>query len=371
MRYFFSTGEASGELAAVMLARAIRELDSDANFEGIGAQRMRDAGFVLWRDNTGWASFGPFAAIPRIPKLALAAVSTVSHVRNTSPDAVVLVDFGAFNVRLAQRLRRAGYRGAIVDVFPPGAWLDSVRTARAVTSVAVALSAFEHQYEFYRASGLPAAYFGHPLAPGYAMRPPRPAPSPDAGTVAILPGSRPAELRHHGDLVMRAFTALKRTRPHVRGIVGAPNERAQRDLRRAAQRARAGDLRFEHGTAAAIADADAALVASGTAVLECALSGVPSVAFYVVSRALARYVRRVYSRAFYTIPNLVLDREIVPELMQERATPQALAAALDAVLADPQRQYGELRKLREALGPADALERCAALIVAAARGAAA
>jgi len=98
---------------------------------------------------------------------------------------------------------------------------------------------------------------------------------------------------------------------------------------------------------------------------------VPSVAFYVVSRALARYVRRVYSRRFYTIPNLVLDREIVPELMQERATPHALAAAVDAVLADPQRQYGELRRLREALGPADALERCAAFIVAAARGAAA
>jgi len=106
VRYFFSTGEASGEFAAAVLAETIRHIDPQAEFEGIGGRRMREAGFSIWRDHAGWASLGPLAAIPRVPKLALAAFHTDLHVIRTKPDAVVLVDFGAFNIRLAKQLRR-------------------------------------------------------------------------------------------------------------------------------------------------------------------------------------------------------------------------------------------------------------------------
>lgn len=367
MRYFFSTGEASGEFAAVVLAEAIARIDPAAQFEGIGAQRMRDAGFTIWRENAGWASFGPFAAIPKIPKLYFAWQAATRHILESKPDVLILVDFGAFNVRLAQRLRTMHYAGAIVDVFPPGAWLDSERTARAVTEVALALTAFSHQHEFYAAHGLDAAYFGHPLASQYEMRAPREAPPRDGGTVAILPGSRPAELRHNAPALLAAFRELKRKRPYARAVVGAPEERIERQLRAQAERNRLTDVTFARGTLAAIAQADAAWVASGTAVLECALSGVPSVAMYIVPPLLERYVRRVYSRRFFTLPNLVLDREIVPEILQKRATAANLATAMDEILHDPQPRYAMLAELRDALGPTDALERCAGFIVAAAR----
>jgi lipid-A-disaccharide synthase len=366
VRYFFSTGEASGEFAAVVLAQTIRRIDPQAEFEGIGGRRMREAGFSIWRDHTGWASLGPLAAIPRIPKLTLAAFQTDLHVIRTKPDVVVLVDFGAFNIRLAKQLRALGYRGPIVDIFPPGAWLDSVKTAKAVSKVALALSAFSHQYEFYRSHDLPVAYFGHPLASRYAMRAPRAAPPAGAGTVAILPGSRRSELRHHVPLLLAAYEQLRTTRPQLRAVLSAADERAEQTLRKAAARLDARGIEIVRGTLPAIAQADAAWVAGGTALLECALSGVPAVSLYVVSPALARYVRRVYTGRFYTLPNLVLDREIVPELIQERATPHALAAAMENVLNDPQRQYADLELLREALGPPDAVERCAAFVVAAA-----
>src|SRR5580700_6852171 len=126
MRYFFSTGEASGEASALLLARAIRAVDSEAQFAGIGAERMREAGFTIWRDHTGWASMGPIAAIPRIPKLLATMWRTALHVVQSKPDLVVLVDFGAFNLRLASTLRRRlNYGAPILDVFPPGTWLDS------------------------------------------------------------------------------------------------------------------------------------------------------------------------------------------------------------------------------------------------------
>ena len=369
MRYFFSSGEASGEFAAVVLAQTIRRIDPQAQFEGIGSQRMRDAGFAIWRDHTGWDSLGPFAAIPRIPKLFAISVLTALHVVRTQPDAVVLVDFGAFNIRLAKGMRSYGYRGPIVDVFPPGAWLDSERTARAVTRVALALSAFRRQFEFYTSKGLPVAYFGHPLASQYAMRGPREAPARDGGTIAILPGSRPTELRRHAPLVFAAYRELKRSRPKLRAIVGAANDRALRELSGAVKPFDDGAIEIVRGTREAIAQADAVWVASGTAVLECALSGVPGLTFYVVSPAEARYARRRYSGRFFTLANLVLDREVMPELMQENATPQGLAKAMDGLLNDPARQYGLLLEMREAIGPPDALERCAAFIVAAARGA--
>jgi lipid-A-disaccharide synthase len=363
MRYFLSSGEASGELAATLIAQAIRRIDPQAEFEGIGAARMRDAGVALWRDHSGWASMGPLAAIPRIPKLLLTMFVTAGHIVRSKPDIVILVDFGAFNVRLAKRLRAIGYKGPILDIFPPATWLDRERTARDVSAVAMPLTAFAHQRDFYRSHDLPIAYFGHPLASQYTMRAARPTPPAAGGTVALLPGSRRGELRYHAPALFAAFRELRARRPQLRGVIGAADDRGEAFLRECAQREGVGDVTFARGTLPAIADADAAWVASGTAVLECALSGVPAVALYIISPALVQHARRVYSGKYVTLPNLVLDREVVPELLQDAATPHALAQAMDAVLAEPQRQYEEFAALREALGPPDALEKIAGFAV--------
>jgi len=370
VRYFFSSGEASGELAATALAQAIEHLDPAAQFEGIGAERMRQNGFRLWRDHTGWASMGPLAAIPRIPKLLVTMFLTAGHIMRTKPDLVVLVDFGAFNLRLAKRLRAIGYKGPILDVFPPATWLDRQRTAREVAAVAMPLTSFEHQRNFYQSLQLPIAYFGHLLAAQYTMRAPRPAPPSDNGVVAILPGSRGTELRYHVPALFAAYDELKARRPQLRAIVGAADNQAEKTLREAASREGLRDVAFVRGVREAIASADAAWVASGTAVLECALSGVPAVALYVISPALVEHAKRVYSGRYITIPNLVLQREVVPELLQDAATPAALAHAMNDLLRDPDKQYREFSKLREALGPPDALEQAAAFAVRLARGAA-
>jgi lipid-A-disaccharide synthase len=367
VRYFFSSGEASGELAAVVLARVIARLDPDARFEGIGASRMRENGFTIWRDHTGWASMGPLAAIPRIPKLLFTMLVTAGHLARSKPDLVVLVDFGAFNLRLAKRLRAIGYKGPMIDVFPPGTWLDREHTARQVAQVAMPLTAFEHQRDFYRSLELPIAYFGHPLASQYAMRAARPAPPSAGGTIAILPGSRGTELRYHVPALLDAYRLLKAKRPDVRARIGAADDRTERQLRDAISRGDLNGIEIVRGTQAAIADADAAWVASGTAVLECALTGVPAVALYIISPALAKHARRVYSGKYITLPNLVSGEEIVPELLQERATPEALAQAMDTVLSNPQQQYERLQQLRSQLGPPDALEQCARFAVDLAR----
>jgi lipid-A-disaccharide synthase len=355
---------------AILLAEEIRKIDPEAQFEGIGSARMRAAGFKIWRDHTGWASMGPLAAIPRIPKLLDAMLRTAFHIRASKPDLVVLVDFGVFNLRLANTLRRRlRYAGAILDLFPPGTWLDNADKARNVSAVAYPVTAFVHQYEFYRSLGCRIEFFGHPLASRYAMRPLREAPPHDGGVVAMLPGSRAGELRRHLPALAAAYRVLQQRRPKLRGVIGAADGRAERRIAQAITREHLTNVHVVRGVAGAVADADAAWVASGTAVLETALLGVPAVGIYIIPPILIRYGHRMIRHRFITLPNLVVGREVVPELLQERATPLALADAAEALMTHPAPQYEAFAEMRKALGPPNALERCARYAVGLARGA--
>jgi lipid-A-disaccharide synthase len=370
LEYFFSTGEASGESSAVLLAQAIASIDGGARFEGIGAQRMRDAGFRLWRDHTGWASMGPLAAIPRIPKQLAIMWRTAFKIAASNPDLVILVDYGVFNLRLASTLRRRlHYTGPILDVFPPGTWLDNADKAREVSALTVPVTAFAHQYAFYRQLGLNVAYFGHPLAGQYDMRPLRAAPAHDAGTVAILPGSRSGELARHLPRLAAAYRELQVRRPLLRALFGAADERSCAQIARAVDRYQLTNVDVVRGVGAAVADADAAWVASGTAVLECVLSGVPAVALYVITPWLVKHGRKLIKHRFIALPNLILERELVPELLQEDATPKRLADEMERILLDPSRQYAGFSELRTALGSGDALAQCARFAVDLARDA--
>lgn len=364
MRYFFSTGEASAETSAVLLAGAIAARDPAAAFVGIGSERMRAAGFTVRTDTRGWSGMGPLEALAKIPKLYAVMWRTAFFLARAKFDLVVLVDFGAFHLRLAKSLRMLGYDKPVLYFFPPGAWLDNPKQARAVAQLTAPLVAFAHQRDFYRDLNLPVHFFGHPLAPAYALRPPRPAPPRDGGTIALLPGSREGELRLHVPRLLDALALLRESRPALRVTAGAADAQAQALIERALAERGLRDVRVVRSAAAALQDADAAWIASGTAVLEAALTGVPSVALYVLSPAQARIAKRVYHGTYVTIPNLVLDKAVVPELLQDDATPERLAQALDAVLCDPHAQYAQLTELRSALGAPDALDRCAEFAVA-------
>lgn len=368
MRYFFSSGEASGELSSVLLAEAIAAVDEQAQFEGIGADRMRERGFTLWRNHTGWASMGPLAAIPRIPKLYAVMWQTALHIAATKPDLVVLVDFGAFNMRLAKTLRtQLKYDGPIMTLFPPATWLDKENVARAVSAWSVPVTAFEHQYQFYKRHKLPIMFFGHPLAGQYVTRDARPTPPRDGGTVAFLPGSRGTELKYHVPALIGALERLRERRPKLHAIFGAANDESERTIRRALDEAKIGDVTIARGVAAAVSNADAAFVASGTAVLEVTLLGVPAVALYIIAPILVRHARKVYSGKYITLPNLVLGRELVPELLQDDATPERLAETMESVLQDPSQQYRHIADVRRNLGPETALQECARFAYALAR----
>jgi len=365
MRVFFSTGEASGELVAAELLGALRtRVHVDA--EGIGGERLARAGVTIVRNTRGWASMGLFAALGKIPKLLAACVKLALRLRAHPPDLIVLVDFGAFNLRLAWLLRRLGLRRPIVYYAPPAAWLDDPKRARLVAALCDPLTLFRHQAEFYRSLKLPIGYVGHPLVSTIAPRAPHAAPPPDGGLVALLPGSRHGEIERHTPRLLDALARVREVRPNVRAQFVAIDDDAQAHIEHLLSFRSPLPVAIVRDARAALRDADAAMVASGTAVLEAALLETPAVALYVLADAQARIARRVYHGTYVTLPNLVLDEPLVPELLQEAATPAALAEAVLALLDDPARQREGYARMRAALGPPDALRRNADWVLAAA-----
>ncbi len=365
MNVFFSTGEASGELLAADLLGALRtRVAVDAR--GIGGARLERAGVRIVQRTRGWASLGPLDALRKIPGLWAVMSRTALRLRRDPPDLVVLVDFGAFNLRLARTLRLLGFTGPIVYYAPPAAWLDSPKRARRVAALCDGLTLFRHQAEFYRGLGLPIGYVGHPLVSTIGPRAARPAPPPDGGLIALLPGSRSGEIERHTPRLLDALARVRESRPAVRAALVAADDDAQAHVEHLLALRSPLPVTIARDARAVLRDADAAAIASGTAVLEAALIETPALALYVLSAAQAKIARRVYRGAYVTLPNLVLGEPLVPELLQDDASPANLADGILALLAEPARQRAGYARLRAALGPPDTLQRNADWVLAAA-----
>jgi lipid-A-disaccharide synthase len=208
---------------------------------------------------------------------------------------------------------------------------------------------FAQQAAHYRRLGLAAEHIAHPLTGVFALRPRREPPSSDGGHLAFLPGSRRQELRYHLPVMMAVIDRLRLSRPNVQvdivaadasfiprienAIAGRPGVRVARDAR------------------ALYMQVDAALVKSGTAVLEAALCGTPTVAMYIISKQLVWIVRNIFHfrSGFVTLPNLILGRESIRERLQEGALPDLLAHDLERLLQSPDAQLADFVELRSVL----------------------
>ena len=365
---FFVTGEASGDLQASLVAMAARKLRPDITVAGCGGARLRAQGARIVLDSSELASIGPLSVIPRIPLLYGIMRWLDLSIRKDPPGLYVPVDAGAFNLRLIARLRRSGYRAPIVYYFPPGAWLDNAAQARAVAAATSALTPFAHQRDFYRSLHLPVEYFGHPLVSVIASRQPT---APSARPrIVVLPGSRAEETMRHCPTLARGAARLSHAVSATFVAVAATDKRATqiRSLWRRAGGPESLEI-SQKNTAAVLSGADLAWVASGTAVLEAALAGVPQIVFYVVSQAQYRLARAWLPASLLksiALPNLVMGRRIVPELLQHDFTADRLAEETLALLGQESartRMHEDYDELRAALGPPDALERNASYIV--------
>jgi lipid-A-disaccharide synthase len=336
-------GEASGDLLGAALISALRERLPDARFVGLTGRQMRAAGCESLGDSEELAVMGLVEPLRHLPRLLRLRARLRREFLQRRVDVFVGVDAPAFNLGLARALRRRGL--ATVQYVSPQVWAwRRGRVPGIASAVDAVLCLLPFEPQCYAGHAVRAEFVGHPLAdhiePGSQRDAARRALGIDAGAcvVAILPGSRMGEVRRLGSDFVAAARLLRAALDRPLVFIAPMASRAVAGIFEAQRAAQGVDIRLlDHGADLALAAADAALVASGTATLQALLHGCPMAVAYrlaPVTAFLARDLGLVKLRHF-SLPNLLADEALVEEFFQQDARPAALAGSLQRLLDEP------------------------------------
>jgi len=366
MKYYVIAGEASGDLHAANLMKAIQQKDERAQFRVWGGNRMKAAGGELVKHYRDLAFMGFAEVIKNLPAILKNFSSCKKDIVTYKPDVLILVDYPGFNLRIAEFAKKSGLR--VVYYISPQIWAwkqSRVKKIKKYVDKMIVILPFEQ--EFYHRKGLEVDFVGHPQLDALAEEKTTPKKEffeknllEDRPIIALLPGSRKQEVAKTLSVMLEVMPYFDEyqfvvagvntiTSKFYRGIIG---ERPAHVLI-----GKTHDL---------LHYSEAALVTSGTATLETALIGVPEVVCYKGSKLSFMIARRVVKVKYASLVNLILNREVVKELIQHDLTKENLVKGLNNILrntSDRKRLKTDYAELRKKLGEEGASERAANLIV--------
>ena len=361
-----SAGEASGDMYAAQLAKALDQL-LDVRIFGMGGPLMRAAGVEIVTDYSEVAVVGITEILRHLPSLLRAMDRMVAEAAKRQPALAILTDFPGFHLRLARKLKPKGIRN--VYYICPQFWAWRPWRTRLIRERFVkGLCIFPFEERFFRSAGVPTEFIGHPLVGAVAATKNRQQFCEEHGLeagrkiVTLLPGSRAAELSHHLPVLQEACARIHAKVP-AQFVVAAHTERAE-ELR-VGWPAGLKPRVVEGDTYNALAAADAAIVSSGTATVEAALLNTPMVVIYRVSPLTAFLAKPLVKTRYFAMVNLIAEKEVVPELVQDQFTPDRVAQKTVQLLQDPnvrETQRKWLAEVRDRLGPPGAVKRAAEAI---------
>lgn len=345
MLIYIVAGEASGDVLGARLVAALRAREPGLGFAGIGGARLAEQGVESLFPMRELALMGLLEVLPNIRNLARRLQQTVADITARRPAAIVTIDSPGFTMRLAERVRPLGI--PIIHYVAPQIWAwrpGRVKKVRERVDRILCLLPFEPV--IFDTAGIPATFVGHPVlesgadAGDAARFRAAHGIGPDEQPLLVMPGSRRMEAKRLLPLFGAALGLLATRRPGLRPIV--PVSPVVAELVRAGVAGWPGRpilveaLAEKHDAFAAVAESGGAgLIKSGTSSLEMAVAGIPHVVAYRVNPITAAIVRRLIQVRFASLVNLLAEREVAPEYLQEKATPEALAGALDQLLDGP------------------------------------
>jgi lipid-A-disaccharide synthase len=371
-----SCGEPSGDLYAGALTRELRAIDASLAIEGLGGPEFAAAGGRLIEDYRGIAVTGFTEVVAKLPKSWQAMRALERSARDQRPDALVVIDFPDFNFRLARRVKALGV--PVIYYISPQIWAwrpGRLKTIRGLVERMLVIFPFEEA--LYRDGGVPVEFVGHPLVDLIRVSAPRDVfltrlgLSANVPTVALLPGSRPNEVRRILPVLVAAARLIRAQVTHVQFVVArAPN--LEGDLFRSAQGGGSVAMAIVEGdTDTVLASSDVVLTASGTATVQTAVHDKPMVIVYRLSPLTYLLGRPLVKLDTYGMVNLIAGERIVPELIQGDFTPEAVAREGVSLLTDRarvDRVRAGLAAVRGRLGGSGASRRAAEAILRTLRG---
>jgi len=335
-------GESSGDLLASRLLSGLRPLLPEATFHGIGGPKMAEYGFHSDWPMEKLSVRGLFEVLAHYREIKGIQNALRDKLLAEKPAAFIGVDAPDFNFGLEAQLKQAGI--ATMHFISPSIWAwRGGRIKKIARAVSHMLVVFPFEEEIYRKAGIPVTYVGYPLAEVIPLEPDVAAAraslglANDAPVVSILPGSRMSEIKYNAVAFIGAAKCLAQRDPSIRFVVPMAGERQRAYFNELVAKAGLGDVPLQVVTGrshAVIAASDAVLVASGTATLEVALFKKPMVIAYKMMRASWEVLRHMGYQPWIGLPNILAREFVVPELLQDAATPQALAEALWKQLSD-------------------------------------
>ena len=336
-RLYFVAGEASGDAHGAALIAALQNLQPDLVVTGRGGPRMRAAageGVVDWSRHS--AVLGLFEVLKKYRYFRRQFAASLHDIREQDADAVVLIDYPGFNLRLARALRAQQPDLTIIYYISPQVWAwNRGRIPRMAKCLDLMLCIFPFEAELYNQSGLRTVFVGHPIVE--TLGPVRRNEERDPNLVGLFPGSRWREVRKIWPIMLRAAERLRAVRPEVRFEVAAASSsfasEVQRTLRRSGLPEDAVQITIGRAEAT-MQRATVGIVASGTATLEAAFFRLPFVLVYRVAWLTYLAAILVVKVKHLGMPNVIAGREVIPEFIQHRAEPRAIAEAVQHLLED-------------------------------------
>ena len=363
MRIFISTGEVSGDLQGALLVEALKRQADCAGLEleivALGGSKMAAAGATLLGNTISIGSVGSLLeALPYVLPTLKIQRRAKQYLQQHPPDLVLLIDYAGANLRLGSYIRRQMPKVPIIYYIAPQMWVwwsNQRDTARIVGMTDKLLAIFPEEARYFQDKGAKVSWVGHPLVDRMQNAPSREEAraalgiAPEQTAIALLPASRRQELKYLLPVMFQAAKAIQTKLPQVHFWIPLSLEIYREPIEQAIQRYGLQATLLSSQTQEALAAADLAITKSGTVNLEIALLNVPQVVLYRVSPFTAWFARTLlkFSIPFMSPPNLVEMKPIVPELLQEQATPENIQHAALELLLNPSRREQTLADYQE------------------------
>lgn len=366
MKYYIIAGEASGDLHGSNLIRALKQEDPNADIRCWGGDLMKDAGGILAKHYKEMAFMGFLEVLLNLGTILKNIRFCKEDIAAFSPDVIIFIDFSGFNLRIANWAKKHNYRTNYY--ISPQVWASRAsRVEKIKRDIDAMYVILPFETEFYAKHGMAVSFVGHPLLDALEKRS-QPLPAdfratygldPEKPIIALLPGSRKQEVSRMLSIMLQTASEF----PEYQFVVaGAPSLEASyyKEI------LRESDVKLiPNKTYELLSISYAALVTSGTATLETALIGIPQVVCYKGNWLSYQIAKRLITLDYISLVNLIMEREVVKELIQDELNPKNLGESLRKILSGKERenQIEAYQQLKEKLGGPGASLKTARLIL--------
>jgi lipid-A-disaccharide synthase len=365
MTIYFIAGEVSADNHGAALMRSLRVLDPEVKFIGRGGPQMQQVAGAQFKNWIGDAAvLGLWEVLRKYGYFREQLRQTLNEIKESKPDAVVLIDYPGFNLRLACALRKQSQRYKTIYYISPQVWAwNRGRIKKMARFVDLVLCIFPFETDLYAASGLRAVFVGHPMIERLETQ--KIDTQRDQKVIGLFPGSRSREVRKIFPVMIEAARLLLQLNPTLRFRVAAASEELALEMNEQLADRQAVEINVGE-TATIMQRAFVGIVASGSATLEAAYFRMPFVLIYKVAWPTYVAARLVVNVDFLGMPNLLAGKEVVPEFIQHEAKPDAIATAVRLLMEDSparDRMISDFDAITRKLGGANASERAAHAIL--------